>query len=198
MARTGRRPGATDTRERILAAARHRFAEHGLEGTSIRAVAADAGVDPALVHHYFGTKGQLFVAAVELPFDPASLAPMLAAGPIGETGLRFARLFLSIWEDPVTRAPLQGIVRSALSDPGAMAMVRELVITRVFGPVVQALGASQPELRLTLLGSQVIGLALVRYVLRIEPMASLDAQTLIAAVAPTFQRYLVEPLGGEA
>jgi AcrR family transcriptional regulator len=194
MPRTGRRPGRTDTRERILTAARHRFAEKGLEGTTIRAVAVDAGVDPALVHHYFGTKERLFVVAVELPFDPRRLLPLLTEGPRDEMGLRFARLFVSIWDDPETRTPLQGILRSAVSDPGAAAMIRGLVLARIVGPVVEAIGLPEPRLRMTLLGSQAIGLALVRYVLRIEPLASADAEAVVAAVAPTFQRYLVEPL----
>ena len=86
MARTGRRPGHSDARERILDAARHRFAEHGLDGTSMRDVAADAGVDPALIHHYFGTKQRLFIAAVELPFDSVRVEPLLVDGPREETG----------------------------------------------------------------------------------------------------------------
>ena len=194
MARTGRRPGASDTRERILVAARQRFADQGLESTTVREVARDAGVDPALIHHYFGTKQRLFVAAMELPFDARRLIPTLAAGPPEETGLRFARLFFSIWEDATARAPLLGVLRSGVTDPGAASMIRELVLKHILGPVVEALGASDPELRVTLLGSHVIGLALMRYILRVEPLASLDIDRLIGLVAPTFQRYLLEPL----
>jgi len=194
MARTGRRPGQTDTRERILDAARHRFAELGLDGTSIRAIADDAGVDPALVHHYFGTKQRLFVAAMELPFETEDLVRLFADAPRDEVGYRLARLFLSIWDDDERRAPLLGIVRSAITDAGAAAMIRDLVMTRILGPVVRQLGSSDPELRMTLLGSQVIGLALVRYVLRIEPLASTPNDAVVCAIAPTLQHYLVDPL----
>ena len=194
MARTGRRPGRSDTRELILAAARQRFAEEGLDGASVRSIAADAGVDAALVHHYFGTKQRLFVAAMQLPVEGARLAPLLSAGPPEETGLRFARLFFSIWEDPVLREPLMGVVRSAVTDPGAAIMVRELVLTHILGPIVEELGSSDPHLRVTLLGSQVIGMALVRYILKVEPLASLPQEALVQAMAPTFQHYLVEPL----
>lgn len=196
MARTGRRPGTSDSRDRILGAARARFGAAGLDGASIRDIAGDAGVDPALVHHYFGTKQRLFVAATAMPFDPGWLRSALVAGPPQEAGLRLARTVLGIWDDPVTRAPVLGLLRSAVSDPGAAAMVRELVLGQLVGPLVEALGAPDPLLRATLIGSQVIGLAIVRYVIAVEPLASTPAAELAAAVAPTFQRYLVGDLGG--
>jgi len=195
MPRTGRRPGRSDTRERILEVARGLFGERGFDGVSVRSVAAEAGVDAALVHHYFGTKQRLFVAAMELPFDVERMIPVLVAGPPGETGARLAQIFLSIWEDPVARAPLLGMLRSAVSDPGAAAMIREFVLSHVVAPIVAALGTPDPELRVTLIGSHLIGIALGRYILRIEPLASISRETLVAAVAPTFQRYLMEPLG---
>lgn len=194
MARTGRRPGSSGARERILEAARHRFAEHGLDGTSMRDVAADAGVDPALIHHYFGTKQRLFIAAVELPFEPDRLRPILINGPKEETGERFIRFFLSIWDDPQTQQPLKSVLRSAISDDGAAAMIREVVVARVMQPMVAALGVPDPALRVTLLASQVLGLALLRYLIAVEPLASADAETLVQLYAPTLQRYLVEPL----
>lgn len=193
--KTGRRPGRSGSRERILEAARQRFADHGYDGASIRAIAADADVDPALIHHYFGPKQRLFVAAVELPIDGRDIAPLLSSGPREETGERFARFFLSIWEDPRSRASLSGMLRSAITDAGAAAMIRELLLVRILGPAVAALGVGDPELRVTLLGSQVIGLALLRYVLVVEPLASASLDTVVGAFAPTFQRYLVEPLG---
>jgi AcrR family transcriptional regulator len=194
MPRTGRRPGPSDTRERIVEVARGLFGERGFDAVSVRAVASEAAVDPALVHHYFGTKQRLFVAAMELPFDVQQVIPILLAGPPEETGIRLARIFMSIWEDPVARAPLLGILRSAVTDPGAAEMIREFILTHVVGPIVGALGTSDPELRVTLIGSQVIGLALARYILKIEPLASVSRETLVAAMAPTFQRYLMEPL----
>ncbi len=194
MARTGRRPGHSDARERILDAARHRFAEHGLDGTSMRDVAADAGVDPALIHHYFGTKQRLFIAAVELPFDSVRVEPLLVDGPREETGERFIRFFLSIWEDPQTQQPLKGVLRSAITDEGAAAMIREVVVARIMEPMVAALGVPDPALRVTLLASQILGLALLRYVICVEPLASADSETLVRLYAPTLQRYLLEPL----
>jgi AcrR family transcriptional regulator len=195
MPRTGRRPGRTDTRERILEVARVEFGERGYDNVSVRAVATGASVDPALVYHYFGTKQRLFVAAMELPFDVQRVLPVLMTGPPGETGLRLARIFMAIWEDPVARAPLLGILRSAVTDPGAAEMIREFILANVVGPIVAALGARDPELRVTLIGSQVIGIALARYILKIEPLASASPSTLIDALAPTLQRYLAEPLG---
>lgn len=194
MARTGRRPGISGARERILEAARHRFAEYGLDGASMRDIAAEAGVDPALIHHYFGTKQRLFVAAVELPFDMRRLAPMLVDGPAAQTGERFIRLFLSIWEDPRTQRPLKGVLRSAITDQGAADLIRETLVVRIMGPLVESLGVPDPELRITLVASQMLGFALLRYVLAVEPLASADLETIVRAYAPTFQRYLLEPL----
>lgn len=194
MARTGRRPGTSGTRERILEAARHRFAEYGLDGASMRDVAADAGVDAALIHHYFGTKQRLFVAAVELPFDVLRLEPILVEGPIEETGERFIRFFLSIWEDPQTQRPLKSVLRSAITDEGAAAMIREVVVARIMEPLVEALGVPDPELRVTLVASQVLGLALLRYVICVEPLASAEPETLVRLYAPTLQRYLLGPV----
>jgi AcrR family transcriptional regulator len=195
MPRTGRRPGRTETRERIVDVARREFGERGYDNVSVRAVATAASVDPALVYHYFGTKQRLFVAAMELPIDVQRVLPALLAGPPEETGLRLAHLFVGIWEDPAARAPLLGVLRSAVTDPGAAEMIREFVLANVVGPIVAALGTPDPELRVTLIGSQVIGLALARYILKIEPLASATPDTLVAAVAPTLQRYLMEPLG---
>jgi AcrR family transcriptional regulator len=195
MARTGRRPGVSKARERILLAARARFAGAGLDGASIREIASEAGVDPALVYHYFGTKQRLFVAATAVPFDPERLQVAVIAGPPQEAGARLARTVLAIWDDPVSRAPLEGLLRSAITDPGAAAMVRELIVERLVGPLIAALGSSDPALRATLVGSQVIGLAIARYILAVEPLASLASDELSTAVAPTFKRYLLGSLG---
>src|SRR6266566_170590 len=102
MARTGRRPGNQDTREAILAAAREAFAERGYDRVSIRAIATSAGVDPALVHHYFGTKDQLFLATVDAPIDPGEILPKILAGERDELPERLVRTFLSVWDHPVT------------------------------------------------------------------------------------------------
>jgi AcrR family transcriptional regulator len=192
-ARRGRRPGAPDTRAAILAAARERFAEAGFGATSIRSVAADAGVDPALVHHYFGTKRDLFVASLALPVDPRqALAPVLAQGPDG-AGEAMLRTFLAVWDDPERRLPLLAAARSML-DPSGYRLFQDGFLTAVLVPVLTDLGVDEVERRAPLLASQVVGLILLRYVLEVEPLASMPAQDVVSVVGPTLQRYLTGPL----
>ncbi|QBR92543.1 TetR family transcriptional regulator [Nocardioides euryhalodurans] len=189
----GRRPGAPDTRAAILASARTRFAERGFAGTTIRAVAGDAGVDAALVHHYFGTKDDLFMAAMQLPVDPREvIAPVVAQGPDGAAE-RFLVAFLGVWEDPELQPTLVAFARG-LMDPDASRLLSEGFLPVVLQPVGVALGLERPERRMTLVASQVIGLILLRYVLRVEPLASLSRDELVATYAPTLQRYLTGPL----
>src|SRR3954468_13618000 len=105
MARAGRRPGQTETREKILDAARHRFAELGYDGATIRGIAADAGVNAALLHHFFGSKQELFAATMNLPGNPAELVPSILAGPRSGIGERLVRAFLAVWAAPEGRTP---------------------------------------------------------------------------------------------
>jgi AcrR family transcriptional regulator len=192
--RRGRRPGAPDTRAAILAAARARFAEHGYAGTTIRAVATDAGVDAALVHHYFGSKDDLFLAALALPVDPrALLVPAVTAGGPEGAAERLLTTFLGVWDDPELQPALLAIVRG-LMDPSAARLVSEGFLPVVLGPVGQALGIDRPEHRMPLVASQVFGLILLRYVLRVEPLASMPGEQLVATYAPTIQRYLTGAL----
>jgi AcrR family transcriptional regulator len=191
--RRGRRPGAPDTRAAILDAARSAFADRGFAGTTIRAVAAEAGVDAALVHHYFGTKDDLFVAALELPVDPRqAIAPALLAGPDG-AGERLLRVFLGVWDDPANTPVFAALARTLL-DPSAGHLMREGFLPVVLQPVGRTLGLDRPELRMSLVASQILGLVLGRYVLALEPLASLPADTVVAAYAPTLQRYLTGDL----
>jgi AcrR family transcriptional regulator len=192
-ARRGRRPGAPDTRAAILEAARGQFAAAGFSGTTIRAVAAEAGVDAALVHHYFGTKDDLVVAALELPVDPrVVLAPAIEQGPDG-AGERMLRVFLSVWDDPTHRLPLLGLVRGLL-EPSGQKLVRDGFLDVVVGPIGAALGIDEPERRMPLVASQVFGLIIVRYLLEVEPLASMPPDQVVAIYAPTIQRYLTGPL----
>jgi len=193
--RTGRRPGSSGAREQILAAAKRSFAETGYERTTIRGVARAAGVDPALVHHYFGTKRQLFVDAMELPANPAELIEgLVATGDPEDLGERMIRFMLKVWDDEENRAPLVAIVRTAMSDDHAAIMVREFAKTEILGQIVKAARGDNQELRVTLLASQVFGLLIMRYIIKFEPLASADAETLARAIGPTFQRYLTGPL----
>ena len=194
MARTGRRPGESTTREAILDAARDAFADRGFAATSIRSIATAAGVDGALVHHYFGTKQQLFAAAMELPLDPSTVVPALLEPEIEGLGERIVRFFLGVWDQPAPRSRIQAVLRSALTEEAAATLLREFVTTQVLGPVAAALGKPDAELRAALVGSQLVGLGLLRYLVRIEPLASADTETVVAAIAPTIQRYLTGDL----
>jgi len=189
----GRRPGAPDTRAEVLAAARTSFAEKGFRGTTIRAVASAAGVDPALVHHYFGTKDDLFVAALEIPVDPREiLAPVVAAGPDG-AGERLLRTFLSVWDDPEIQPGLVALARSLVADDSA-GLVRDGFIPVVVGPVLASLVSDRPEVRVPLVASQMIGLIVARYVIALPPLALMPAEDLVARVGPTLQHYLTGDL----
>jgi AcrR family transcriptional regulator len=174
---------------RIAEAARRLFSERGFDRTSIRGVAAAAGVDPALVHHYFGTKDRLFLSVLELPFDPAERIPALLAGDADRIGERVVRFALDLWESDATRPTMHAIVRSATSDSEASGIMRAF-ISGPFGSLAAGLGVPDAERRVTLAASQLFGLALLRYVLRIEPLASVDRDWVVAAVAPIIQRYL--------
>jgi AcrR family transcriptional regulator len=193
--RTGRRPGEPGTRGRIADAARRLFAERGFDRTSVRAVAAEAGVDPALVHHYFGTKQRLFIEAVDFPIDAVRAIETLAVDHPEEVGERLVRFALRLWDDPVVLPRLLAVLRSAVTDPEAGKLLGTLFTRQ--GPVqlLRALGADQPDLRAELVGTQLVGLAVARHVLRVEPLASADHETIVAAVGPTMQRYLTGALG---
>jgi AcrR family transcriptional regulator len=189
----GRRPGAPDTRAVVLAAARSSFAEQGFRGTTIRAVASAAGVDPALVHHYFGSKDDLFLAAMELPVDPRAVVALVTEGPLEEVAERFLTAFLSVWDDPTVQPALLTVARRIL-EPGGDKLLSEGFLPVVIQPIGAKLGLDRPEHRMTLVASQVIGLILMRYVLRAEPLASLPKEAVLATYAPTIQRYLTGDL----
>ena len=193
MARTGRRPGTTITREAILDAARRRFAEAGYEQTSIRAIAADAGVNAALVMHFFGSKEALFQAAVTWPADPAELARLLAAAGPDELGPRLARTFLALWDAPETCQPMLALLRSAMGDEGFARLLREFVVTQLFSHLVGVIEGPDRELRVELCASHLLGVAVMRHVLRAEPVASASIDQLVASVGPVLDRYLQPP-----
>jgi AcrR family transcriptional regulator len=190
MARTGRRPGVSGTREAILDAARRAFAEQGYQRATIRGVAELAGVDPALVHHYFGTKQGLFVAAVQLPVNPVEQLSTLLADDPGQVGQQLIGVFLTVWDHAVDQSPLLALVRSAVGDEQAAAMLREFITEEILGQIARQLGSPDAKLRATLVGSQLIGLMMARYIIRVEPLASAPAAQVAAAVGPTLQRYL--------
>ena len=193
--RTGRRPGDSGTRASIEAAARRQFAATGYDRASMRSIAQEAGVDPALVTHFFGSKQQLFASVMELPIDPSTAIPAILTGDRAGIGRRFAEVVLSVLESPEGAARMTGLVRAAASEEAAAEMVRDLITRDVLTPLADGLGLDQPRLRGALAGSQVVGLVMARYVVGVEPLASLPAEEVAALVAPVLQHYLTEPLG---
>jgi AcrR family transcriptional regulator len=191
----GRRPGAgSATREAILGAARRRFADLGFAGSSVRAVAADADVDPALVLHYFGSKADLFAAAVQLPVVPSEhLDPLEELDP-SQLGEAIVRMITGVWEQPEALEAWLGLLRSATSDPRFARMLREFLTQILSERLAALLDTPDLELRLGLAASQIVGLGLARYVVGFEPLASLSTDELVAAVAPTLQRYFTGDL----
>ena len=184
-----------DTRSVLLEAARSLFADRGFERSSVRAIARAAGVDSALVLHYFGTKENVFLSAVELPFEPEAVLPALLAGDRDTIGERFARFAVELLENEAARGRVLAIVRAAASEPAAAVLLRGLIESRLRDPIAAAIGTKDAELRASLVGSQVVGLVMARHVVGVEPLASLPPERLVAETAPTFQRYLAGPLG---
>jgi AcrR family transcriptional regulator len=193
--RTGRRPGNPDTRDAILVAARTAFAEKGYDGASIRAIATSAGVDPALVHHYFGTKDKLFLEAMNFPVDPAKIIPQALDGGRDEIGERLVRLFLSVWDSPAGTAGV-AMLRSVMSSEWTARLFREFVMTQIMRRVLPVLDLDPAEapIRTTLVASQMAGLAIIRYIVKVEPLASAPVEAVVAAVGPNVQRYLTGEL----
>ncbi|MFL6158107.1 MAG: TetR family transcriptional regulator [Marmoricola sp.] len=189
----GRRPGSPDTRAAILDAARALFAEKGFSSTSMRSIASAAGVDAALVHHYFGSKQDLFVASLALPVDPRDVFAMIAAGGTDDVGERLIRGFLSVWDDPGLQPSMIGFARG-LIDPSASPLLKEGFLEVVIGPLGAALGIDQPERRTTLVASQMIGIVMLRYLIGVEPLASMPTDEVAAVYGPTLQRYLTGAL----
>ncbi|WP_040795662.1 TetR/AcrR family transcriptional regulator [Nocardia higoensis] len=193
--RPGRRRGQSGAREAILDAARTRFAENGFDKTSIRSIATAAAVDPALVHHYFGTKQQLFAAAVELPVDPETVLTLVDSVPVDELGESIVRAVTAIWDSPAGPAAVAA-VRSLLAggDPALVrAFILEIVLERV--RVRIATDADDGRARVALAASQMVGIIVARKIVGVEPLASMPLDELVAAVGPTVQRYFTGDIG---
>lgn len=195
--RAGRRPGSPDTRASIIEAARKEFAAKGFDKTSMRGVAKLAEVDPALVHHYFDSKDGLFLASMALPFDPRTLIPELTADGTGGMGIEIATRFLDVWESPQSRLPIETLLRSATTSEAAANALRNGLVRMIFGPLSAALDAPDAVLRAQFVASQLVGMAMARYVLKLEPLASTPRELVAARLAPTLQGYLdgADPLG---
>jgi AcrR family transcriptional regulator len=159
----------------------------------VRSIAETAGVDAAMVNHWFGGKSGLFVAAMDLPIDPDAVLAHLLDGDAEGVGQRMVRLFLSVW-DPVSGGAFVALLRSVASHEQAATMVREFVTEVIFGPLCVAVAPDRPELRAGLCGSQMVGLGMARYVIKLEPVASAEVDELAVLIGPALQRYLTEPL----
>ena len=195
MTRSGRRPGNPDTKEAILSAARTLFASNGFNATSMRQIAAAARVDPALIHHYFKSKDQLFLATIQVSVDlPAKMAQVLAGDP-DQFGRNLLNTFLGVW-DSESGPALVATFRTALADPTTSLMVRDFISTAVLGTLVGALHLAPDEApqRAGLIGSQMLGLVVGRYLLQLPPLAAMSAAQVVDAIGPTIQRYLTGPL----
>jgi AcrR family transcriptional regulator len=175
----------------VLAAARAAFAERGFDGASIRAIASAADVDPALVHHYFGTKDKLFLAAVAAPADPDELLPEVLATPADARGAAVVRMVLRVWDGPA-RPAILALVRSAVNHEWSAKLLREFLLAKIIRRVVGSIDmpVEERDIRGALVASQLIGMVMTRYVLQLEPLASASPDELVAAVGPTVQRYL--------
>lgn len=194
MKRPGRPPGTSDTRDRILASARELFADNGFDRTSIRAIAATAGVDSALVHHYFGTKQQLFAAAIDFPVDPMTVLGPIREIPVDELGLALPSLLLPLWDSEMG-AGLVATVRSLLtgSDITLVRSFLQEIITAEVAPRVDNPPGSG-RIRVQFVASQLVGVVMARYLIKLEPFASLPPEQIAQTIAPTLQRYLTGDL----
>jgi len=192
MARTGRRPGAGGTREKILAAARSQFGKHGYEGATLRGIARSARVDPKLVLHYFDSKEGVFEAAMDFPFDPAEAIPAILEPGLDGLGIRLARFFLEIWDSP-SGARAHALVRSVVASESAAALMRDFASREILARVAEALELDHPRVRASLAASQLIGIAMLRYVVKVEPLASAPPAQLAEWIGPALQRFFTDP-----
>jgi AcrR family transcriptional regulator len=190
--RRGRRGGGEDTRAALLAAARDVFAEQGYSGATVRGIAGRAGVDPAMVNHWFGSKQGLFSAIVDVPFDPAELISRATDGPPEDIASRVIHAFITLWDTHEGR--FAALMLSVASQEAAAAAMASFFTGTVFRVINEVTGADRAGLRASLAASQMLGLGVARYVLRLEPLASADVDTIVSLVGPNLQRYLTGEL----
>ena len=190
MPRTGRRPGPSSTRAEITTAAARRFAAAGYDATSLRQVAADASVDPALVRRFFGDKEQLFTAVASALIDPERAVAAVAGGPPEAAGERLLRYFLSLLGDVSRPGPLLGVIRSAVTSEHAAGLLRRLLAEQVLREIAVSFPSGRPEFGAALAASQLVGLAVARYAVQLPPLTAADTEELVSAIAPVLQYYL--------
>ncbi|MFL6123406.1 TetR family transcriptional regulator [Actinophytocola sp.] len=188
--RRGRRPGGADTREALVNAAREVFIEQGFDGATVRVIATRAGVDAAMVNHWFGGKEGLFAEAVlKLPFNPQDIVRDLLAADPEHVGEAIVRLFVTTW-DNTGGGVFTALMRSVASHEEAAVMLRDFFFKHIFTHVIGRLAPDNHDFRATLVATQIVGMGMVRYVAKFEPFASAEIDTVATAVAPTLQRYI--------
>jgi AcrR family transcriptional regulator len=188
--RSGRRAGSPDTRSELLEAAKRVFAEMGYDRATVRRIATEAGVDPSLIYHYFGTKDQLFAASIDIPIPAAEALRSLFAADRDDLGRRLAETFFFVWEQEAARASLLGILRSAMGgEDQAADAFRQFLTTSVLEQIAPLIGGENPRLRALLMASQMVGIAMTRYVMRLEPISSTPIDEIVELVAPRIQSY---------
>lgn len=194
--RPGRPPGNSDTRQRILDNARVLFARNGISNTSIRAVAAAAGVDSALVHHYFGTKEKLFGAAVRIPIDPMDIIGPLREVPVEELGYKIPSTLLQLWDSELGTG-LIATLRSIIAGSEVnlfRSFIQDVIAVEVGSRVDNPPGSG--IIRIQFVASQLVGVVMARYILDLEPFKTLPADQIVRTIAPNLQRYLTGDLPG--
>lgn len=191
--RRGRpRKGESDARERILAAATEEFGEHGYDATTTRGIAARAGVDPALLHHHFGTKADLFAASIDAPLRPDRALREILPGPREELGKRIVTFMLGVWESPTIQPRALVLLRTGLGNKHASPLLAGFLRRELLDKVAASLDVPDAGLRADLVASQIAGLLVARYILRFPDVANASVDELVARVGPTIQRYLVD------
>jgi AcrR family transcriptional regulator len=190
IGRRGRRQGAPVSRDAVLAAAKKRFATDGYEKTTLRAIARDAHVDPSMVLYLFGSKVELFRESLRLIIDPQVLVSALTEGG-GDVGTRMVQTYLRIWESPDTGPSMVAMLQSATSNSDAHEAFRSFMQSYVLTAVSEVLGGGeQARLRAMLAATNLVGTAMLRYVMNIPPLASLSGEEVVRLIAPTVTRYL--------
>ncbi len=187
--------GGSDQKQAILAVAREQFSALGYDRATLRTIAQAADVNPSLIIHYFGSKQRLFISVFDFPMDPRAALPAVLDADPAAVGERGAWLIVGLLENVDARRSMLGLVRASTSEPGAARLLKQALEERIIGPIAEMLHADQPELRASMMASQVVGLVMARYVVGVEPLASCGSAELVAMLAPVVRHYLVGSKG---
>ena len=188
--RRGPRPGGADTRAMILAAAREEFAEKGFTAVTVRSIGSRAGVDAAMINHYFGSKAGLFREVTHIAVDPGLGLPEALAGPRDQLGARLARHVLRIWEDPTFRDAALALIRSSAADTSDQRLLREYLETQMLPSIAAAARGPAPKRQAALAMTHIFGVVMGRHVAGLPPLADPSVEELVGEISRAVQRYL--------